>query len=135
MDALHGGIFRAGVLQPHWLLLASEQVPPEGDKVVTPGGDAVGCPRAESPCSPHSWVPWTHHPVLANDHGHDDLVLEVQRDEQRRPNCEREREERGLERPVPPGGAGRWGGTGRAEARMWCQLCSSRAEETGTLAP
>lgn len=24
---------------------------PEGDKVVTPGGDAVGRPRAESPCS------------------------------------------------------------------------------------
>lgn len=27
MDALHGGIFWAGVLWPRWLLMASEQVP------------------------------------------------------------------------------------------------------------
>lgn len=27
VDALHGGIFRAGVLWPRWLLMASEQVP------------------------------------------------------------------------------------------------------------
>ena len=72
----------------------------------------MGRPRVESPSSPHSWVPWTHHPILANDHGHDDLVLEVQRDEQRRPNCERERErerergreERGLGRLFYPAG-------------------------------
>ena len=99
----------------------------------------MGRPRVESPSSPHSWVPWTHHPILANDHGHDDLVLEVQRDEQRRPNCERERERERERR-------GAWGGystqrgwkMGRnweAEARMQCQLCSSRAAETGTLAP
>lgn len=54
-----------------------------------PGGNRAD-PQAHLPLPPHSPgqpYPLTHHPVVACDHGHDDLVLEVHGDEQRRPDC------------------------------------------------
>lgn len=47
----------------------------------------------------HQQCHLTYHPVPAADHGHDDLVLEVHRDEQRRSNCRENR------RPVRGEGA------------------------------
>lgn len=42
-------------------------------------------PQSHSPTAGQHHL--TYHPVLADDHGLDDLVLEVHRDEQRWSNC------------------------------------------------
>lgn len=63
-----------GSLRASPFLRATRQPPQEE----MPG--ALQAPRVHSPpspSSPHSRAPWTHHPVSVNDHGHDDLVLEV----------------------------------------------------------
>lgn len=78
---------------------------PERDKAPTPSGDARSptkvhggtvqgpwgplTPATSLPAFPRQPRRVTHHPVLADDHGHDDLVLEVHGDEQRWPNCGR----------------------------------------------
>lgn len=114
-----GGIFQGGVQWPATSWRLHSRSGPESDKAAAPEGEAWGPtghsgagagPRGARPDSPlpAPWpaAPLTHHPVFADDHGHDDLVLEVHGDEQRRPDCGGERS-RGAHRcPVPPGPPG-----------------------------
>lgn len=66
----------------------------------TPAGSKG--PLAPGTPSPPSQAAWTHHPVFTNNHGHDNLVLEVQGDKHRWPNCRTARKQSHLEGPAPP---------------------------------
>lgn len=92
----------------------------------TPAGSKG--PLAPGTPSPPPQATWTHHPVFTNNHGHDNLVLEVQGDKHRWPNCRTARKQSHLEGPAPPDQ-----GEGRQEpgAKHWD--ATSQAEVAGAL--
>lgn len=83
---------------------------------------------------PRLRAPLTHHPVFANNHGHDDLVLEIQRDEQRWANC-RERAEVLRDPLSRPAWAGRLGGTGSRTLNVGPGSAAHEQRRPGALVP